>query len=168
MTQKTRNPLAGGLIEVAKLLTDVRSRRIAEQVAFRRAISSGYYAVFHTLCQICSDGLGFWTAPGDDLEPLYRNLEHNKARDVLSSPKVRAIHADLARIGDALIDLRRLREDADYSPPGRFESTQKLLTRNETRTLIALAEEAVLLLDGLPQPVRRKLALMLSVRSSRR
>ena len=169
MTVPTKNPLAGGLIEVAHHLADMRSRRrIVEQVAFRRAISSAYYAVFHSLCQICCDGLGLWTGAADDIEPVYRHLEHNKAREVLISPKARALHEHLATVADTLADLRRLREDADYSPPGRLGGTQKLLTRTETRTLIALAEEAVRLLDELPPNVRRKLAIMLTVRSNRR
>lgn len=168
MTRRTRNPLSGGLIEVAAQLANVRGRRIVEQAAFRRALSSAYYAVFHSLCQICCDGLGFWTAAAEDLEPIYRHLEHNKARDVLASPKARALHGSIADIADAFVDLRRLREDADYSQPGRLGGTQKLLTRSETRTLIAVAEEAVRLLDGLPPDVRRRLAVMFTVRSSRR
>ena len=168
MTPKTRNPLAGGLIEVANHLADLRGRRVVEQVAFRRAISSAYYAVFHSLCQICCEGFGLWTAPGEEVEAIYRHLEHSKAREVLGSAKARALHEDIGRIGDALIDLRRLREDADYSQPGRFGGDQKLLTRSETRTLVAVAEEAVRLLDSLPLAVRRKLAILLTVRSSRR
>ena len=168
MTAKTRNPLASGLFEVAGHLAQIRGRPIVEQAAFRRAISSAYYAVFHTLCQICADGFGVWTAHPDDLEPIYRNLEHSKARDVLGSSKAKALHEDIQRIGDALIELRRLREDADYSQPGRLGATQTLLTRSETRTLIAVAEGADLLLDGLPADVRRRLAVLLTVRSSRR
>ncbi|WP_375462739.1 hypothetical protein [uncultured Methylobacterium sp.] len=168
MTAKTRNPLASGLLEVAEHLAQIRSRRIVEQAAFRRAISSAYYAAFHTLCQICAEGLGLWTSAPDDLEPIYRNLEHSKAREVLSSAKARALHEDIERIGDVLLELRRLRENADYSQPGRFGATQRLLTRSETQTLIALAEGAVLLLDGLPLDARRRLAVMLTVRSSRR
>ena len=168
MTPRTRNPLAGGLIEVAGHLADLRGRRIVEQVAFRRAISSAYYAVFHSLCQICCEGLGLWTGPGDEVEAIYRHLEHNKAREVLGSARARALHEDVGRIGDALIDLRRLREDADYNQPGRFGGDQKLLTRSETRTLIAVADETVRLLDSLPPTIRRKLAIMLTVRSSRR
>lgn len=169
MIVATKNPIAGGLIDVARHLADMRSRRrIVEQVAFRRAISSAYYAVFHSLCQICCDGLGLWTGAADDIEPVYRHLEHSKAREVLISQKARVLHESVAIAGDMLLELRRLREDADYSPPGRFPGTQKLLTRTETRTHIALAEEAVHLLDDLPPNVRRKLAIMLTVRSSRR
>ena len=165
----TTNPLAGGLIEVARHLADTHdSRRIIEQVAFRRAISSSYYALFHTLCQICCEGLGLWTAPTAESEPIYRHLEHNKAKEVLASTKAQALHDDVLRICAALIDLRRSREDADYSQPGRFGTEEKLLNREETRTKIALAEEAVRLLDGLPPKVRRTLAVMLTVRSSRR
>ncbi len=168
MRSKTRNPLASGLIEVAEHLASIRGRRIVEQAAFRRAISSAYYAIFHTLCQICADGFGVWTSAPDELELIYRNLDHAKARDVLGSARAKALHDDLSQVGDALIALRRLREDADYSQPGRLGTTQRLLTRSETCTLIAVASEAVGLLDGLPGDVRRNLAILLTVRSSRR
>lgn len=168
MTRRTRNPLSGGLLEIAVHLTSVRGRRIVEQAAFRRALSSAYYAVFHCFCQICCDGLRLWTASADEIELIYRNLEHNKARDVLASPRARALHPDILVIADVFIALRRWREDADYSQPGRLGSEQKLLTRTETRTLIAAADETVGLLDELPSEVRRKLAILLTTRSSRR
>ncbi|MCJ2020847.1 MULTISPECIES: hypothetical protein [unclassified Methylobacterium] len=168
MTRRTRNPLSGGLLEIAVHLTSVRGRRIVEQAAFRRALSSAYYAVFHCLCQICCDGLRLWTASADEIELVYRNLEHNRARDVLASSKTRALHQDISVVADVFIALRRWREDADYSQPGRLGGEQKLLTRTETRTLIAAAEETVSLLDGLPADIRRKLAILLTTRSSRR
>lgn len=168
MTRRTRNPLAGGLIAVATHLTNVRDRRIVEQAAFRRALSSAYYAMFHSLCQICCDGLGLWAAPSDEIELIYRQLEHQKAKDVLNSARARDLHESIPIIAAAFVDLRRWREDADYSQPGRLGDKQKLLTRTETRTLIAIAEETIGLLDGLPPDVRRKLALFLTMRSSRR
>ena len=168
MTRKTRNPLSGGLLEASHHLADLRGRRIVEQAAFRRALSGSYYAVFHALCQICCEGLGLWSSTAADLEPIYRHLEHNKARDVLGSQKARDLHVSLADIANAFIDLRRWREDADYSQPGRLGTTQKLLTRTETRALIVLAEETVRLLDELPPDARRRLAVLLTARSSRR
>ncbi|MFD0937596.1 hypothetical protein [Methylobacterium trifolii] len=150
-------------------LVAIRDRRkIVEQAAFRRALSSSYYAVFHTLCAVGAEGLGFRSAPSEDIEPIYRSLEHRKAQDVLASPKTRQLHEDLARIGSAFIELRQLREDADYSQPGRFGSQQRLLTRNETKTLIDLADETIRILDALPIDIRRKLAVALLVRPSRR
>jgi len=82
LTIQTKNPLAGALIEIALTLAEMRGRRIVEQAAFRRAVSSAYYAVFHTLCQVCGEGLGIWTAGGDDLELIYRNLDHGRAKQV--------------------------------------------------------------------------------------
>ena len=168
MTRRTRNPLSGGLLEIAVHLTSVRGRRIVEQAAFRRALSSAYYAIFHCLCQICCDGLRLWTAPADEIELVYRNLEHIKARDVLASSKARTLPEDIPVIADVFIALRRWRDDADYSQPGRLGSEQTLLTRTETRTLIAAADETVGLLDGLPPEIRRTLAILFTTRSSRR
>ena len=66
------------------------------------------------------------------------------------------------------MQLRQLREDSDYSQPGRIGDQRKLLTRGETRTLIGIAEEAIRLVDGLPRDVRRRLAALLTLRQSRR
>lgn len=139
-----------------------------EQAGFRRAISSAYYALFHTLCQVCGEGLGLWIAGGEDLELIYRNLEHGRAKQVLDDKATKALHPDLVRIGEVFVQLRHLREDSDYSQPGRFGDQQKLLTRSETRTLIGIAEESVGLIDGLPKEVRRRLAILLTLRQSRR
>ena len=163
----TKNPLSGGLIEVARQLAEIRGTRIVEQAALRRSLSA-YYALFHALCQLCGEGLGVWTSSAEDLEPAYRHLDHAKAHDVLNSAKARALHDDLPRIGDVFHQLRRLRESADYSQPGRFGGEQKLLTRSEARALVTIAETVIDLLDGLPKDVRRRLAVLLTVRQARR
>lgn len=162
MALRPRNPLAGGLLEVSTLLAEIRGRKIVEQAALRRAISSAYYALFHTLCQVCSDGLGLWTS-GDERGLLYRHLSHARAKEVLASSAARSLHADLEQVGNLVIELRTLRERADYSGPGRFGAERKLLTRRETLALIATAEEAVSRLDNLPLDVRRRLAVLLTV-----
>ncbi len=164
----SRNPLSDGLLEVARHLTELRGIRIVEQAALRRATSSAYYALFHALCQVTAEGLGLWTSAGQDLERVYRNLDHGRTKDVLVSPATRSLHPDLARIGDVFVQLRNFREDADYSQPGRFGSEKKLLTRIETVSFVALAEEAIITLDGLPKPIRRHLAVLLTVRTDRK
>jgi hypothetical protein len=163
LTAQTKNPLAGALLEIALDLSDTRGRRIVEQAAFRRAISSAYYALFHTLCQVCGEGLNLWTGGGDDLALIYRNLEHGRARQVLGENSTKTLHPDLVRVSEVFAQLRQLREDADYSQPGRLGDKQKLLTKSETRTFVAVAGEAVALVDGLPSPVRRRLAILLTV-----
>jgi hypothetical protein len=40
LTIQTKNPLAGALIEIALTLAEMRGRRIVEQAAFRRAVST--------------------------------------------------------------------------------------------------------------------------------
>ena len=139
MTIQTKNPLAGGLIEIALAFAETRGRRIVEQAALRRAASGAYYALFHPLCQVYGEGLGIWTTGGDDLELIYRNLEHGRAKQVLEEASTKALHPDLVRIGEVSVQLRQLREDSDYSQLGRIGDQQKLLTRGETRTLIGIA-----------------------------
>jgi hypothetical protein len=169
LTESTKNPLAGGLLSVALILADVRDkRRVVEQAAFRRAISSAYYALHHTLCHVCGDALGLWTPGGDDLALIYRNVDHARSADVLRKEDTKSLHPDLVRISDVFIELRKLREDSDYSQPGLFGKQKRLLTRSETRSIIGIAEEAVRLTEGLPRDVRRRLAILLTVGQNRR
>lgn len=164
----SRNPLADGMIEVAKVLAEIPGRRAVQQVALRRAISTAYYAVFHAFSHLCGQGLGLWRESGDDLARIYRNLDHGRLQEVLETKTVQGLHPDLSRIGLVVRDLRKLREDADYSPPGRIGESVKLLARNEVRELVDLAEEAIQIVNGLPPEVRRSLAVSLTIRTKRR
>jgi hypothetical protein len=157
----SRNPLADGLLEVAEVLLKQRGRPIFVQAALRRSISTAYYAVFHTLCQVCGDGLRLWTLGGDELEPVYRSLDHRRTKDRLHSAAVRDLHPDLTRIAIAFVELQRLRHEADYSQPGRLQGAAQLIKKTEAATLVDSAHLAVRLVDGLPPDVRRQLAVLL-------
>lgn len=156
-----KNPLSRGLLDVAKALTTVGGGRITRQAALRRAASSAYYALYHSLCQLCGDGLRLWTVGGDDLQQAYRSVDHGRTSDVLAAASTRALHPDLDAVARAFAQLRTLREDADYSQPGRIGADDRPLTQHEIETLIGVAEEAAALVDALPVHVRRRLAILL-------
>lgn len=80
---------------------------------------------------------------------------------MLVAATTRALHVDLERFGDAFAELRRLREDADHSQPGRIGAVDKPLTRSEIELVISVAEEAIELVDRLPARVRRRVAVLL-------
>lgn len=157
----SRNPLADGLLDVADLLLEQRGRPIFVQAALRRSISTAYYAVFHTLCQLCGDGLRLWTLGGDELEPVYRSLDHRRIKERLRSPAVRSLHPDPERIANTFVELQRFRHDADYSQPGRLRGATQLISKPEAAAMVGSARIAIVLIDGLPTDVRRRLAVAL-------
>lgn len=163
-----RNPLSRGLLDVATALIQIRGPKITRQAAFRRSGSTAYYALFHTLCQLCGDGLKLWATGGDDLQQAYRSVDHGRTADVLAAASTRLLDPALPAISEAFEALRIFREDADYSQPGRIGATEKLLTQGEIETLIAVAEEAVSLVDALPPQIRRRLSILLLTGLNRR
>ena len=84
----------------------------------RRAISTAYYAVFHTLAASNAELIA--GQPGSDMsslawERVYRRLDHGRARNNLRAalPYLSPNGANFAR---TFIDLQGLRHDADYDP----------------------------------------------------
>ena len=118
------------------------------QEALRRAVSTAYYAMFHTLATSNADLIEgpmtqtnqrTWTA-------TYRSLRHAGAGSMLQgcphlfSPQVR----NFAVIIDGL---KRQRENADYNPDASF-------TQQQVVTRIANAEQAIAEVN--PAPARER------------
>ncbi|HTR12970.1 MAG TPA: hypothetical protein VMI72_06875, partial [Roseiarcus sp.] len=78
-----------------------------------------------------------------------------------------AMTSELQRLGSAFKELQAAREWADYNPEPRpnFEEGSPSFTREETLTLIELADEAVAILDRLNEDARLKLAVRLVTRA---
>ena len=150
----------------ARLLATLEKRR-PRQASLRRGVSTAYYAVFQSLCVTCADTLVGKGKPWDVFTPVFRSLEHGRvARTRLQSSV--ATTSELKRFGLAFKELQAAREWADYNPEPRpsFEEGRKSspFTREETLTLIGLAEEAVAILDGLNEYARLRLATRLVAR----
>ena len=79
-----RNPLVGDLLSLADGLARQKGRPSLRQAAFRRAVSTAYYALFHALCTICCDGLIRWSRT-DLVDRTYRALDHGTARRKLAA-----------------------------------------------------------------------------------
>jgi hypothetical protein len=107
----------------------------------KRAMSTGYYALFHYISQSCADELA-----GGGAKPLtraaaqvYRSLDHrdiaaacDKAR--LSSSGFPKAIAELARVFD---DMIKARQRADYDPASTFVLLQVEDKLREVETVIA-------------------------------
>ena len=104
----------------------------------RRAISTAYYAVFHTLAASNADLVA--GTPQSELssqawERVYRRLDHGRAQNNL-----RTVLVLLSQSGEhfarTFIDLQGLRQEADYNP-------NAVITHSDTVNSIELAESAI-------------------------
>ena len=120
------------------------------QADMRRAISTAYYAVFHTLAASNAELVA--GQPQSNMssyawERVYRRLDHGRAQNNL-----RAAIDRLSQTGQSFartfIDLQDQRQEADYNPNAS-------ITRSSTLNIIARCETAVRDFAQLPQDERR-------------
>ena len=156
-----RNPLVTDLLVVAEGLARLGGRPSLRQAALRRAVSTAYYAVFHALCTVCSDGLVRWSRT-DLVDRTYRALDHGAARRKLAAlASTAGAGAPVKRISGVFGLLQDHRNDADYGRPS------VLFSRLKTQLLIDDARDAIDLLTALDEDARRRLAVELLVAKAR-
>ena len=156
-----RNPLVTDLLDLAEELARRTGRASFRQAALRRAVSTAYYALFHALCTVCSDGLVRWSRT-DLVDRTYRALDHGSARRKLAALASTAVpNAPVRRISGLFASLQDYRNDADYERP------RVLFSRVEVRLLIGDARDAIDLLAAMDEDARRRLAVELLVAKAR-
>ena len=143
------------LLEAADNLVDQRPRSSAFK---RRAVSTAYYAVFHTLAKLCADSL--LASPYRDrtspaYERIYRALNHGSLKSTFSEKAVKD-HEKLRRIGDSVVRLQSERHKADYSPP-----IKNVFSLDDAKRIIAEARAAITEIDSLSVEDRLTLATFL-------
>jgi len=144
------------LLDIAKHLALLDERK-PRQTSLRRAISSAYYALFHALAALCADELVGHSKPWDLYTPIYRTLDHGRAKDVMKR-LLTASSGDIAIIGQTFILLQERRHTADYDP------SPLRMGRSETLDLIDQARRAVSRLAGLGKSDRLLVAIQLIAR----
>ena len=115
------------LIKTARKLTRSSSSRRPRQSDLKRAVSTAYYALFHTLCQNCADCL-IGTAGADRSAPAwrqaYRSAQHGHAKNQCKNKAVmKKFPKDIEDFGNLFHDLQTDRHAADYDPSSRFTLT---------------------------------------------
>lgn len=136
------------LIATARDLTSRADGGKPRQSDLRRAQSTAYYAVFHTLAQLCANLLVGGSA-AERSRPawvqVYRALEHGNVKDAC---KNRAIISrfpkNIEDFANAFVTLQTKRHQADYDPFENFvpssvgadinvaeEAIKKLLSENK-------------------------------------
>jgi len=130
------------------------------ETALRRAVSSAYYAVFHSLCRLCADELVGVGGASEDRVAIYRSVDHRAFRAAIDADrKTRRFSSAVLDILARAIALQEQRHRADYDPiPHKFGG------RHAVRSLVKLAEATVLDVQGLSPSDRKTLAVALIAR----
>ena len=123
------------------------------QADLRRAISTAYYAVFHTLAASNAELIA--GQPQSSIstyawERVYRRLDHGRAQNNLRAV-LNLLSPPGAFFARTFIELQGMRQEADYDP--NFS-----ITRTRTLNTIAEAETAIRNFAQLTQEERRLLA----------
>jgi hypothetical protein len=144
-------------LEIAGHLAQLEEGK-PRQASLRRAVSSAYYALFHALAALCADELVGYSKPWNVYAPIYRTLDHGRAKDVFKR-MLSGADPDMAAIGQTFILLQEQRHTADYDPsPFR-------IGRAETLDLIEQAKQAIYRLKTLSKDQRLLVATQLIART---
>ena len=154
-------------LENAELLA--RYGQKPRQAALRRAVSTSYYALFQALCELTARNLVGWRTPWEAFTPVFRSIDHARARAVLGSHRLPHPLGDQVKsIGNAFTELQDAREWADYNPEPHFDRHRVQngpnFTRAEALRLVGIARDAVELLNALDEETQKKLAALLIAR----
>ena len=104
---------ARDLIETAHGLTELSPRR-PSQANLRRAQSTAYYAVFHSLAAIIADAL-MGKGRGDAWHQTYRALEHGSARKACQNMQaMREFPLEIQNFAETFKDLQGARRAIAY------------------------------------------------------
>lgn len=142
-----------GLLEAARRRLAKTGKR-TRHVDIRRAISDGYYAMFHALAEISADELiGAKHRSTDAWLRVYRALDHKPAKNALQrAAKSHGAEEQLQTFAATFSSMQELRHEADYDPrPPQFNRADALARVDE-------AEEAVRLLGELDSVRLRAIA----------
>lgn len=143
-------PFVSGLLGQAEDLIDQAGPGRPKQADLRRAVSAGYYAVFHQIVNdVCVFVLGVSDSKGPVGARLRRTVHHKSVKsaalwfssagrpppalhDALADP----IPVQLRELADRVIVLQEARHRADYN-------LTEPVTMTEARWLVAEAREAI-------------------------
>lgn len=151
-----------GLLTTARLLLGEKNLGAPSQVRLRRAVSTAYYALFHSIARAAADAfVGARHRRTAAYETVYRGFEHSQMRkgcEEIDKPTLKAKtkgalgaeHAspEIRDVANAFVTLQQRRHWADYSALGR-------ITRAEALDLVGLAAFAAGQLS-VAQPVERR------------
>jgi hypothetical protein len=140
------------LIKTAKELLNSGRGKI-RQSNLRRAQSSVYYALFHTLARCCADtmiGGAQATKSTPAWRQVYRALDHGPAKSACqSSDMIKKFPKEIQDFANLFATMQEKRHEADYDPDARFAVS-------EIETDIGAVESAIA--DLVSAPIRHRRA----------
>ena len=125
------------LIITARRLANVRARR-PRQADLKRAVSTAYYALFHTLAKDCADRLIGSGVPSRNpaWRQVYRALDHGPAKKACEQVTKLGFPPEIIQFSDTFKRLQEQRHTADYDPSTSY-------IRADVQLLIAEADVAI-------------------------
>lgn len=143
------------LLEQAELLLRATGRK-PRQADLRRAVSSTYYAVFHTILIAAGDEFVGKTLRGARRYALvYRSIDHSAVRKMCEEAAKQTPSAKLFKylsgtkfdplirqFAHLTLALQSKRHDADYDPAHRLTSVNALFAIYQARTAIDAFQKA--------------------------
>ena len=127
--------------ESTRLDNDPRSlteldRRRPTQANLRRAVSTAYYAVFHSLAQTAADML-IGRKRTSAWHQVYRALEHGNAKNAcLNKQAMQGFPREIQEFAKKFVASQNARHQADYSREANYD-------RQETLAAIDKAEDVI-------------------------
>ena len=121
-------------ISTAKELVQSDTRGRPRETNLRRAVSTTYYALFHTIATCCADTLvggpsanrseAAWTQ-------VYRSVEHGSARSRCANQRMMERFPDeIQGFARLFVELQIARHEADYNPDPEFEFYKDAVLQN--------------------------------------
>ena len=116
------------------------------QTTLRRAVSTAYYALFHSLAGTCANLL--IGGPGSlrsrhAWREVYRALAHGTAKGACEHRQVlNKFPVEIIDFAEKFIEMQRKRHDADYDPAARFYKSDVVMDIDAVELVIARFEAA--------------------------
>ena len=101
----------------------------------RRAISTAYYVLFHSLATSCADtliGTNPNIRPQVLWEQTYRTLDHGRAKNRCVGRMIGIFPKDIQSFAAQFADMQSQRHDADYNPSAQFSQSEVMRLINES------------------------------------
>jgi hypothetical protein len=110
------------LLASARILLRSKQGRPTD-ASLRRAVSAGYYALFHCVCHECADlliGPRKSKRSEEAWRQVYRSLDHNAAKRRCRNPSIDNFPSGIKGFADVFVTMQDKRHDADYNPRAQF------------------------------------------------
>ena len=152
------------LIATARVLFDAGLQENDLEQAqshLKRAVSTAYYALFHTICASAAELLDASADPAASAAWLqtYRGPEHTHARNQCRSSGLMApFPAEIKEFARIFVDNQGHRNQADYNPRSDFSAS-------DVSQIIEDAENAINGLLSAPSVTRRAFAITILLRN---